>query len=284
MTNNPKNPLAERLRAARKERMTQLELATQLSWPPSKISKLESGRQLPTAEDITAWAESTGTDEATALIWLSMLDQARAQHQQITEQLRAGQAAVQMGFQDLVTGNTHFRFYEKVYVPLFLQTPAYTQANLTDIKRRYQPGVDLDDPSARGDLDSAVSARQASASRLFDPGCQFEFILDEALLHTRRYGNDIWRDQLIRIAALADLSNVRLGILPTDRIYTVFNTNSFELYGDVVSIELSHAEIREIDDEVIQHYSTQMQHLWAEAVTGPEAIDLIDKARHAIPR
>lgn len=284
MTNNPANPLAERLRTARKQSgMTQQELATALQWVPSKISKIESGRQLPTESDIMAWAGAIGADETDIQSWLSMLDQARAQHQAWADQLRAGQAAVQMDFQELVTTATAFRFYEKVYVPLFLQTPAYARANLAHIKSIYQPDVDPDSAGGRADLERSVAARLSSANRLYDPDCTFQFVLDEAVLRTWRYSEDIWRDQLIRLAAVADLSNVRLGILPQNRLITVFDSNSFEMYGDVVSIETSHKEYRIVDEGEVDHYSKQMDDLWAESVTGDEALQLIEDARRAIP-
>lgn len=283
MTNNPDSPLAERLRNARRASMTQLDLAGALKWAPSKISKIESGRQLPTEADIIAWADGVHADLVTREAWLGMLDQARAAHQLWTDQLRAGQAVVQMGFQELVDNSTFFRFYEKVYIPLFLQTPAYSRANLTHIKNIYQPDVDLDSPAGQQDLDRAVGVRQASAARLFDPACRFEFILDEAALRTWRYSHEIWSDQLIRLTTAVDLSNVRLGILPQDRLITVFDSNSFEMYGDVVSVEASHGENRHIEHDIVDHYNKQMDDLWAEAATGADAIQLIQNARQAIP-
>lgn len=283
MTNNPENPLAERLRTARKQNMTQQDLAARLTWAPSKISKIESGRQLPTEADIRAWAGGVGADPATEQAWLSMLDQARVQHQLWADQLRAGQAAVQMDFGALVTGATEFAFYEKTYVPLFLQTPAYVRANLQHIKSIYQPDVDLSSPAGQQDLERAVATRLSSAARLFDPACRFEFILDEAVLRTWRYSAQIWHDQLVKIASTADLSNVRFGILPQNRLITVFDSNSFEMYGDVVSVETSHKEYRIVDDEEVGHYRQQMKDLWAEAVTGSEAFQIIEDARRAIP-
>jgi transcriptional regulator with XRE-family HTH domain len=283
VTNNPENPLAERLRSARKAGMTQTQLAVALQWAPSKISKIESGRQLPSQDDLAAWALATGVGESTLQTWQSMLDQARAQHQLWSDQMRAGQATVQMGFQELVDSNTYFRFYEKTYIPLFLQTPAYTRASLTHIKSIFQPDDDLELPAARRDIDRAVAARQASASRLFDSSYTFEFILDEAVLRSWRYSTQIWRDQLIRLTAAVGLSNVRLGILPLDRITTVFDTNSFEMYGDVISIEVGHGENRYIESEIVNYYSNHMTQLWVEAVTGDDAIQLIEKARRAIP-
>jgi transcriptional regulator with XRE-family HTH domain len=283
MTSNPTNPLAERLKAARRIRMTQQQLAEAAGWVPSKISKIESGRQIPTEQDLETWGQYVASDSAEVQAWIGMLEQARAQHERYSELLRAGQAATQMDYQRMVETSTVFRFYEKAYVPLFLQTPAYSRASLEQIKRIYQPEVDLTDPSAQEDLDKAVAARQASATQLFDTGRQFEFILDEAVLRTWRYSPELWRSQLMRIAGALDLPNVRLGILQLDAILPIFNTSSFEIYGDVVSVETFLSDSRLVQSEDVDAYQRQMDQLWDAAVTGQRAAQLIERARRLIP-
>src|SRR5260370_32021864 len=53
--------LGLRLRELRREAgLTGSALAASLSWPASKVSKLENGRQTPTDDDIRAWTETTG--------------------------------------------------------------------------------------------------------------------------------------------------------------------------------------------------------------------------------
>lgn len=282
MTNNPENPLAERLRAARKASMTQLDLANTLKWAPSKISKIESGRQLPAKTDLTAWAEGTGASESELQTWLSMLDQARAQHRLWSDQLRAGQAATQMDYRQLVEMATRFRWYQKSYIPLFLQTPAYTRSNLTYVKSFYQPDVDLNSNHAQADLEAAVGARQSAAQKLFDPDRSFEFILDEAVLRTRRYSDEIWAAQLAKVASVVGLANVRLGIIPLDRILPIFNSNSFAMYGDVVCVESFVDEVRVVDADDVAAYHGHMDRLWTAAVADDEALDLIEKARRSL--
>ena len=62
--------LGQRLRELRRGAgLTGRQLAQALSWPPSKISKLENGRQTPTDDDIRAWTGATGgASEAEALL------------------------------------------------------------------------------------------------------------------------------------------------------------------------------------------------------------------------
>src|SRR5690348_15657434 len=58
--------LAERLNGLRETAgLTGEALAGMLGWSSSKVSKIQNGRQLPTAKDIQAWADATGHSEVT---------------------------------------------------------------------------------------------------------------------------------------------------------------------------------------------------------------------------
>lgn len=53
-----RDALGKRLRELRQAAdMSGRQLAESLSWPPSKVSKLENGRQTPTDDDIRKWAD-----------------------------------------------------------------------------------------------------------------------------------------------------------------------------------------------------------------------------------
>src|SRR5258708_8462252 len=67
--------------------------AQRLGWQQSRLSKLETGRQFPGADDIAAWAAAAGADPAPLL---DQLGRAKAEHATWAEQYRrAGGAAGQ---------------------------------------------------------------------------------------------------------------------------------------------------------------------------------------------
>src|SRR5258708_38221571 len=69
--------------------------AQRLGWQQSRLSKLETGRQFPGADDIAAWAAAAGADPAPLL---DQLGRAKAEHATWAEQYRrAGGAAGQQG-------------------------------------------------------------------------------------------------------------------------------------------------------------------------------------------
>jgi transcriptional regulator with XRE-family HTH domain len=69
--------LSERLRALREQTgRTGMEFAEPLGWGQSKVSKIETGRQLPAEADLRAWAQATNADPRELL---ALLEQARAE-------------------------------------------------------------------------------------------------------------------------------------------------------------------------------------------------------------
>ena len=65
--------LGQRLRELRKQAgITGQQLAESLSWPPSKVSKLENGRQTPTDDDIRSWTVTTDSEEETEALLASL--------------------------------------------------------------------------------------------------------------------------------------------------------------------------------------------------------------------
>src|SRR6266536_6047673 len=85
-----RHALGQRLRELRQQAgLTGRQLAESLSWPPSKVSKLENGRQTPTDDDIRAWTRVTDA-EAEAEALLASLHTLELQHAEWQRLLKAG--------------------------------------------------------------------------------------------------------------------------------------------------------------------------------------------------
>ena len=85
-----RNALGRRLRELRQAAgLSGRQLAEHLSWPPSKVSKLENGRQTPTDDDIRHWTRATG-HEADAEALLASLHTLEVQHAEWQRILQAG--------------------------------------------------------------------------------------------------------------------------------------------------------------------------------------------------
>jgi transcriptional regulator with XRE-family HTH domain len=286
MSNNPpryqQDPtepagLPARLRDARGWRVAK-EMAEALGWPNAKISKIEHGKQLPSEQDLRAWADFTEVGEDVLHDWRILLEAAEAARHDYARQTRLGQRALQRRYNDIIAATTTFRLFETTFFPRFLQLPAYTKAVLTESRERHG-GID--------DVDAAVADRQASLSYLFDDKRSFELLMSEPVLG--------WRPQaLTREVHLAQLRhtremvglrpNVRVGIVPLFRPVVWAPQNGFQLLGDLGFMEHWIGERQYVLADEISRLNHVMDQLWESACEGDEARALIDAAIERLER
>jgi transcriptional regulator with XRE-family HTH domain len=247
-------------------------MAADLGWQRTKISKIENGRQMPTAADITAWTATCGQPEAEAEL-LDMLATVRAVHRQHQHQLRGGHAATQADLDRLTQQATRIRNFEVLLIPGLTQTPAYARHIATEISRVYGT-----DPAG---VEGAVAARMRRQEALYDPAKQFEFVLTEAALRFRLVPPEVMRGQLDRLASLSGFSNVKLGVIPMGVETTLTPLHGFLMLDDVTYIETYAAEIV-LRGEEAAVYERIMDALLNEAVTGDQARQLLTDATNKL--
>ena len=120
--------LAERLYGLRKDAgLTGERMAATLGWPPTKVSKIENGNQIPTADDIRAWAEASGHPEAADGPAGPARRRADRPPQVEAAAPRGGLAAVQEDHDRLAREAKRIRSAETLIVPGLLQTAEYAR-------------------------------------------------------------------------------------------------------------------------------------------------------------
>jgi transcriptional regulator with XRE-family HTH domain len=260
--------LATRLRRARGA-MTASELADRAGWNKSKVSKIESGKQLPSEEDLATWGSVTGADQRLVEQWRLMLVEAQSFRADFDQRMRNGQAPVQQEYSGLAESTTSFRFFETSVIPRYLQVAEYTRAVLEEL---------FEQNNVPDDVDEATDERQRSSRYLYDSHRRFEFLLDEAVLRRRRFPPGIMRPQLDRLQSVIGLRNVRLGIYPSlSRPTKTLAQNSFELFDDIGYAETFISDgPRLLIDDVLK-YDKILVRLWEDAVEGDEARRLINE-------
>ncbi len=73
--------LGARLRGLRaREGMSGVGLAARLGWGQSKVSRIETGRQIPTENDVRAWGAATSLDASSVDELLDQLRKLRTEH------------------------------------------------------------------------------------------------------------------------------------------------------------------------------------------------------------
>lgn len=261
--------LGRRLRELR-GRLTQRELAARVGWPQAKVSKLETGRQTATPEDLRAWAKATG-HAAVAEELIARRQGMETRTRSWRRQLRAGHRPVQDALTVEYERSTILRAWQGDMVVGMLQTADYARAVFTQYAELQQSPRDVED---------AVRARVRRQGLLWQPGRVFHIVMWEAALHATLAPPDVLAAQLDRLASVIGLDTVRLGIVPFGAQLRIPPANAFWLYdGRLAIVEDWHAELWLDDAETIALYMRVWDTLTASAVYGTPARRLISHAR-----
>ncbi|MFF4988268.1 helix-turn-helix domain-containing protein [Streptosporangium saharense] len=224
--------------------LTGRELAGRLSWPASKISKLETGKQTPTEADVVGWVGATTgneQDSASVLAMLRTMESAYAEWQRL---LGGGARHHQSTWADMERRAARLRVFEPAFVPGLLQTAGYARHRLAQAITVF---------GAANDIDDAVRARLARQEILYDSRKRFHFVITEAVL---RYGlcpPELMLPQLDRLVAASTLPNVRLGVIRFGTPFIIGPGCGFWIFDDrqviveIFSAELTLTQAQEID-------------------------------------
>jgi transcriptional regulator with XRE-family HTH domain len=251
--------------------MTGQQLAESLSWPPSKISKLENGRQTPTDDDIRDWARATGReDQAEAL--LATLHTLELQHAEWQRQFKSGFRPHQGELAERDAKTKLFRVFESSVIPGLLQTAEYARARFTE-------GAVLFNASTLvNDVDQAVQARIQRQEILYRRDKQFQFVLTEAALRYRRCSPEVLVAQLDRLMSLSALPNVKFGVISAETQYVIGPWHGFWLRdNDRVSIETFSAELNLAQPQELALYRRVFEALATVASYGRAARAIITR-------
>lgn len=261
--------LGARLRELRAG-MTGRPLADRLGWPQSKVSKLETGRQTATADDLRAWAVATGNPD-TADELTARLSGLESRSRSWRRRLAAGHRPVQETLTLEYERSRVLRAWQNSMVVGILQTPEYARAvfdRYTDLRRSVR------------DVDDAVRARVQRQEDLYVPGKLYDIVLWEAALHSAVCPPSVLAGQLDRLSGVLGLDTVRLGIVPLGATMRIPPANGFWIYDErLVIVEDWHAELWLDDAENVSLYLRVWELLKASAVYGATAHRLIARAR-----
>jgi transcriptional regulator with XRE-family HTH domain len=263
--------LAARLRALRATAAPSgNQFAALIGWQQSRVSKLETGKQLPTEADIHAWVAATRASESVESELLGLLAAARIEYVTHRDESRAegGLATVQRQQAALESQTTHIAEWQPAMVPGLVQTAAYTRELL---ERPDRPTMTEDvDPEA------ITIERIRRQDILYQPGRRIELIVGEAALRSTPGTIKTLLGQLDRLVAVSDLPTVELGIVAFPMM-PVMPLSSFSLHDDVVYIETLTGEQQLYEPDEVAVYSKAFELLRAASLTGPDAVVLIQR-------
>lgn len=263
--------LAERLRKARLDAgLTGKDLTGILGpgWGQPKVSKIETGRQLPSEADVEAWARATGAkpEEFQALL-------RRARYEFATSKDKYDEAGGAAANQDLTAAqeqaSTLIAGYSPQVIPGFLQTAGYAQAMLT------LPGGPTDKGATAEEISRMVASRMRRAAILYEPGKQITLVLNEAALRNLFVPRPIMISQLEHLATLAEtLTTAAIAIVPHRRELPVLATTGWDLTDDLLQIETPVGTVDVTDPIEVRRYTDYVNRLLEVADVGTAAAAL----------
>ena len=257
--------------------MSGLELARALGpgWRQPKVSRIENGLQLPTEDEIVAWANAVGADPVPLL---ALHSKASAEYKAWKERIAGagGPAAFQDELGALESSCTILLAeYQPALVPGLLQTAAFLREMAAGEEFLEEDGVT---PDSIGPIIAAKLRRQTI---LYEGGRQIVHIIGEAVLRTRvgQVTNETMCGQLAHLAETATLPGHELGIVPFSIPCPVAPASGFTLYDDdLVVVETLGGRLQITDPEIIARYKIWLELLRKSAVTGAEAAEICRSA------
>jgi uncharacterized protein DUF5753 len=227
---------------------------------------VERGALLISVADVERWADATGAgtegkagliDQATALhteahAWRALHGPRFRRHQ---EELRRMERTA-----------TTIRTYQPAVIPGLLQTAGYARSVLE--ANRF--GTE--------DIADAVRSRVDRQGVLYDDGKSFAFVITEAALRWRLCPVSVHLAQLDRIASLATLPNVSVGIVPWSVLAPLPVATMFVVFDDRLAlVETMHGEQLLRERQQIDAYLDQFQRLNGLALRDDEARSVLDR-------
>lgn len=248
------------------------EFARRIGWGQPRLSKLETGKQLPTEADIRAWITAAGADESVTAELLGLLAAARIEYVTHRDESRieGGLTKVSEAQAALEAAAIHIAEWQPAMVPGLVQTTAYARELFERPDRSTLTDPDDADP------DAMATARVRRQDVLYQPGRRIELIVGEAALRCTPGTIGTLLGQLDRLVSVTDLPTVELGIVPFP-LMPVMPLSSFCFHDDVVYIETLTAEQQLSEPDEVTVYVKAFGLLRQSALFGPDAVALIQR-------
>jgi len=239
------------LRALRKRAgLTGDQLAERLGWSQAKVSKTETGKTMPTAADVRAFAEATGVEPGQVRALVGRFAELATQVTGWRTLLRSGIVGSQRLVGEIDQGTTVLRQVDTTLLAGLLQTAEYARSVLGH------------GPDPTVDVAAGVAARLRRQEVLYAPGKTFHFVVMEAALRIPIGDPVTMAVQLDRIGQLSTLRNVTIGVLPERPRPPVVPLNGFRIHDDeLVDIDLETGIVNVRDPADIAHYRRMFDEL-----------------------
>ncbi|MGQ0773409.1 MAG: helix-turn-helix domain-containing protein [Pseudonocardiales bacterium] len=259
--------------------LNQTDFGVRAGMNQSKVSRLETARQVPSSAEADAWARAAEASDDVREQLRERVEAALAASTNWIEDVRRQGSAASMRRRIASEERTSsvVRTFVTLLVPGLLQTAEYTRRQVM-IAAAFQPMLSRDQSAS-------LAAWAERKLILHEPGHRFEFVVTEAALRWRPGPDDNPRmlaAQMHHIASIGTLESVRFGVIPWRGVQRVPPRGDFIVYGEPGVDEDVHVDLytatRELqirDEAEIAVYLELWGKLGEDAVFGEDARELL---------
>ena len=197
-------------------------LAARAAMSQSKISRIESGRVLPSVADVERIMQALDVPADAQLDILTAARSANVDYVSARSAARMGIWRRQAEIKALCEASTTVRHFLPVIPSGLIQSAEYARSVLTPV---------IEGDTAR-DVDRAVKARMEAQEVLNDESRTFHFLLTEQAVRLKQASASVMVKQLRHMATVSERPNVDLAILPHTASVTSPPLNIFVIYDE----------------------------------------------------
>jgi transcriptional regulator with XRE-family HTH domain len=259
--------LAETLRELRRAAgLSGERLAKRCAMSQAKISRIETGKVLPSVVDVEQIVRALSVPPEVAEQLLSLARVANVDYTSWRAYARIGLWRGQMELKALHESVGVIRQFLPAIPSGLLQTPEYARQVLTATVRG-RPARDVE---------KMLEARLSWKQVLADSGRQFKFVLTEQAVRWRRASLETMVGQSAHLAELSTADNVDLAVLPQSAEVLASPLNVFVVYGDrLVAVELFSGGVMLRDPCDIEYHRELFDFFLARSLRGDAATDFL---------
>lgn len=247
-----------------------------IGWTQSKVSRLETGKQIPTDVDLDAWVEATGATPEQVEGLRELIAAARIEyatwHDIAARSSEGGLAGRQAEYAAEESEATRLAEYQPGMIPGIVQTAAYAREVLM------LPGGPLSAGASVADVEALIGQRVRRQAVLYQPGRLIQVVIGEAALYATPGRRETMVEQLHRLIDFAGLGSVEVAVLPMAKL-PVMPLTSFAIRdADSVLVETLTGEYRLSEPSDVAVYQQVFDLLCGAAASGAAAVALIRRA------
>ncbi|MFI6641865.1 helix-turn-helix domain-containing protein [Streptomyces sp. NPDC050504] len=244
-------------------------LALRCNMSQTKISRIETGRALPTVLDVERILKALDVPVEVSEEMLRLARRANVDYASWRAYARFGLHHKQAELKALESSSRVMRYFLPAIPTGLLHVWDYAVATLS-------PTVDGD--PAR-DVIRAVNARMERQRLLDDASRSFFFLMTEQAVRWQRAAPEVMAAQCAHMAEVNEKANVQLGIIPQPARVPGTPMNIFVVYDDrLVTIELFSGEVVLRDPRDVIHHLNLFDLFWSHALTGEAASVFLNEA------